>query len=101
MVKFGFAIAGGLSGIIMSVVGFDSGAATQPEGAIDGLRAFFSGLPILGTLTAMYVMRNYDVTEERANETRAELDRREAAKTKNHHPIIKKKNSCLLIRYLH
>ena len=82
MVKFGFAIAGGLSGIIMSVVGFDSGAATQPEGAIEGLRAFFSGLPILGTLTAMYVMRNYDVTEERANETRAELDRREAAKTK-------------------
>jgi glycoside/pentoside/hexuronide:cation symporter, GPH family len=82
MVKFGFAIAGGLSGIIMSIVGFDSGAPTQPEGAIDGLRAFFSGLPILGTLTAMYVMRNYDVTEERANETRAELDRREAAKTK-------------------
>lgn len=82
MVKFGFAIAGGLSGIIMSIVGFDSGAATQPEGAIEGLRAFFSGLPILGTLTAMYVMRNYDVTEERANETRAELDRREAAKTK-------------------
>lgn len=82
MVKFGFAIAGGLSGIIMSIVGFDSGAATQPEAAIDGLRAFFSGLPILGTLTAMYVMRNYDVTEERANETRAELDKREAAKTK-------------------
>jgi len=82
MVKFGFAIAGGLSGIIMSIVGFDSGAATQPEGAIEGLRAFFSGLPILGTLTAMYVMRNYDVTEERANEIRAELDKRKAAKTK-------------------
>jgi len=82
MVKFGFAIAGGLSGVIMSTVGFDSGAATQPEGAIEGLRAFFSGLPILGTLAAMYVMRNYDVTEERANETRAELDRREAAKAK-------------------
>ncbi len=84
MVKFGFAIAGGLSGVIMSIVGFDSGAATQPEGAIDGLRAFFSGLPILGTLTAMYVMRNYDVTEERANATRAELDKREAAKTKKY-----------------
>ncbi|MBL7844277.1 MAG: MFS transporter [Cyclobacteriaceae bacterium] len=82
MVKFGFAIAGGLSGAIMSIVGFDSGAATQPEGAIDGLRAFFSGLPILGTLTAMYVMRNYDVTEERANEMRVELDKRKAAKTK-------------------
>jgi len=81
MVKFGFAIAGGLSGLIMTVVGFDSGAATQPEGAIEGLRAFFSGLPILGTLTAMFVMRDYDVTEERANEIRAELDKRKAAKT--------------------
>lgn len=76
MVKFGFAIAGGLSGVIMSSVGFVSGAETQPEGAIEGLRAFFSGLPIFGTLLAMFVMRNYDVTEERANETRAELDRR-------------------------
>jgi glycoside/pentoside/hexuronide:cation symporter, GPH family len=84
MVKFGFAIAGGLSGVIMSIVGFDSGAATQPEGAIEGLRAFFSGLPILGTLVAMYVMRNYDVTEERANEMRAELDNREQAKTKKY-----------------
>jgi GPH family glycoside/pentoside/hexuronide:cation symporter len=76
MVKFGFAIAGGLSGAIMSFVGFNSGAETQPEGAIEGLRAFFSGLPILGTLVAMYAMRNYDVTEERANEIRAELDKR-------------------------
>ncbi|CAH8282852.1 GPH family glycoside/pentoside/hexuronide:cation symporter [Mariniflexile fucanivorans] len=76
MVKFGFAIAGGLSGLIMSSVGFDSGAAIQPEGAIDGLRLAFSGVPILGTLIAMYVMRNYDVTEERANKIRAELDAR-------------------------
>lgn len=76
MVKFGFAIAGGLSGVIMSSVGFDSGAETQPEGAIDGLRFFFSGLPILGTLAAIYVMRNYDVSEKRAGEIREELDKR-------------------------
>jgi GPH family glycoside/pentoside/hexuronide:cation symporter len=63
MVKFGFAIAGGLSGVIMSSVGFDSGETLQPEGAIDGLRLAFSGIPILGTLIAMYVMRDYDVTE--------------------------------------
>jgi len=81
MVKFGFAIAGGLSGAIMSFVGFNSGAETQPEGAIVGLRVFFSGLPILGTLVAMYVMRNYDVTEERANEIRAELEKRKNRKT--------------------
>lgn len=88
MVKFGFAIAGGLSGAIMSFVGFNSGAETQPEGAIDGLRAFFSGLPILGTLVAMFAMRNYDVTEERANEIRAELDKRKnqtSQKVKSHY----------------
>ena len=88
MVKFGFAIAGGLSGAIMSFVGFNSGAETQPEGAIEGLRAFFSGLPILGTLVAMYAMRNYDVTEERANEIRAELDKRKnqtSQKVKSHY----------------
>jgi len=81
MVKFGFAIAGGLSGVIMSSVGFDSGSQVQPEGAVEGLRAFFSGLPIVGTLIAMFVMRNYDVTEERANEIRAELDRRKEPET--------------------
>lgn len=78
MVKFGFAIAGLLSGAILSLVGFDPSAATQTDEAIWGLRAFYSGLPILGTLIAIYVMRDYDVTEERSNEIRAELDRRAA-----------------------
>jgi GPH family glycoside/pentoside/hexuronide:cation symporter len=76
MVKFGFAIAGGLSGLIMSSVGFDSGVALQPEGAVYGLRLSFSGIPILGTVIAMFVMRGYSVTEESAGKVRAELDRR-------------------------
>ena len=79
MVKFGFAIAGGLTGAIMSLVGFDSMAATQPESAIIGLRLFFSGFPIMGTAIALLVMRNYDVTEERANEVRAILESRKKA----------------------
>lgn len=68
MVKFGFGIAGGLTGVIFSIIGFESGAATQTEEALLGLRLFFSGLPILGTLFAMYIMSSYDLTEERANE---------------------------------
>ncbi|MGB1448842.1 MAG: MFS transporter [Flavobacteriaceae bacterium] len=73
MVKFGFAIAGGLSGAIFSLIGFDASLEVQPESAITGLRLFFSGLPILGTLTAMYIMRNYDISEERANEISEQL----------------------------
>ncbi|TRX21732.1 MFS transporter [Flavobacterium franklandianum] len=76
MVKFGFAIAGLLTGIIMSFVDFHPGAATQTEGAVTGLRLFFSGIPILGTLIAMWVMRNYDLTEEKAREIKKELDDR-------------------------
>jgi GPH family glycoside/pentoside/hexuronide:cation symporter len=76
MVKFGFAIAGLLTGVIMSLVGFKAGAETQAEGAVTGLRLFFSGIPILGTLTAMWVMRNYDLTEAKARAIKKEIEAR-------------------------
>ena len=84
MVKFGFAIAGGLSGIILSVVGFDPEAFAAPIAigevwpGMTGLRLFFSGLPILGTTIAILVMRTYSIDEERANEIRAQLEARKA-----------------------
>jgi GPH family glycoside/pentoside/hexuronide:cation symporter len=76
MVKFGFAIAGLLSGAIMSLVAFTPGAAVQPDGAVDGLRLFYSGVPIVGTLLAMWIMRDYDLDERRAVEVHGELERR-------------------------
>lgn len=78
MVKFGFAIAGLLTGVIMSLVGFKAGAETQAEGAVTGLRIFFSSVPILGTLIAMWVMKNYDLTEAKARAIKKELDARKA-----------------------
>ena len=76
MVKLGFAVAGLLSGAIMAFVAFTPGAAAQPEGAVDGLRLFYSGVPIFGTLLAMWFMRDYDLDEKRAREVHAELERR-------------------------
>jgi glycoside/pentoside/hexuronide:cation symporter, GPH family len=76
MVKFGFAIAGLLSGAIMTLVGFSPDAAVQPEGAVNGLRLFYSGVPIFGTLLALYVMRNYDLSEARSHEIRAAIDKK-------------------------
>lgn len=78
MVKFGFAIAGLLTGVIMAAIGFKSGAPTQTEAAITGLRLSFSGLPILGTLIAIWVMWDYDLSEEKANQIKDELARRKA-----------------------
>ena len=76
MVKLGFAVAGLLSGAIMSFVAFTPGALVQPAGAVDGLRLFYSGVPIFGTLLAIWIMRNYDLDERRAMEVNAELQRR-------------------------
>lgn len=73
MVKFGFAIAGLASGAILDFIGFDPTAASQTEEAIFGLRAFFSGVPVTGTLIALVIMLGYDISEERANEIRAAI----------------------------
>jgi GPH family glycoside/pentoside/hexuronide:cation symporter len=78
MVKFGFAIAGLLTGVIMAAVGFDPNLPIQPEGAVSGLRLCFSGVPILGTLIAIWVMWSYDLTEKKANEIKAELEARKS-----------------------
>ena len=79
MVKLGFAIAGLLSGAIMAWVHFTPGAAVQPAGAVDGLRLAYSGVPIAGTLLALWIMRNYDLDEQRAAETHAALAQRKQA----------------------
>jgi GPH family glycoside/pentoside/hexuronide:cation symporter len=73
MVKFGFAIAGLLTGIIMALVGFNADLPSQSESAITGLRLVYSGIPILGTLVAMWIMKDYDLTEEKSNEIKAQL----------------------------
>jgi GPH family glycoside/pentoside/hexuronide:cation symporter len=77
MVKVGFAIAGALSGLIIAFVGFNPDlVTTEQQSAVDGLHAFFCFFPMTGTLVAMFVMRNYSLTEERANEIRVELAKR-------------------------
>jgi len=74
MVKVGFAIAGALSGVIISVVGFNPDlATTDQQSAVDGLHAFFCFFPMAGTLLAMWVMKDYDITEETAKEVRTKL----------------------------
>jgi GPH family glycoside/pentoside/hexuronide:cation symporter len=79
MVKVGFAIAGGLSGLIITLVGFKPDLATvDQQTAVDGLHAFFCFFPMAGTLLAIYVMRDYSITEESTNQVRAELDTRKS-----------------------
>lgn len=79
MVKFGLAIAGLLSGVILTIIDFNSGAPTQTYETMFNLRLFFSGIPLAGTLIAIWVMLDYDVTEERTQEIRAAINQKKAA----------------------
>lgn len=72
MVKFGLAVAGLLSGAIMALVGFTPDAPNS-EGAILGLRLFYTFFPIAGTLLAIWIMWDYRLTEAVANEIREKL----------------------------
>ncbi|MBO6523916.1 MAG: MFS transporter [Balneolaceae bacterium] len=80
MVKFGFGIAGLLTGAIMTMVGFDVESGSTFGAPMTGLRLFFSGLPIFGTVMAMLIMNGYDLTEEKANEVSAQLAAKKSTK---------------------
>lgn len=88
MVKFGTAVAGLISGLILSLVSFQSNASTQTDETMFWLRIFFVGIPILGTLTALWAMKDYDVDEAKALEVRNLLDKRKA-------PLIKQSSGYL------
>lgn len=81
MVKVGFAIAGALSGVFIWSIGFNPELPTvDQQAAVDGLHLIFCFFPILGTLAAMWIMRDYSVDEARTKNIREQL---EARKTKN------------------
>ena len=79
MVKLGFGVAALLSGAILSFVGFD--AANVTESAVSGMRAFYSLLPIAGVIGALLIMKNYDITEERAAQLKEQLAQKRAELT--------------------
>lgn len=81
MVKVGYAIAGALSGVIITIVGFNPDLATvDQQAAVDGLLSFFCFFPMGGTILAMFVMQSYTITEESANEVSAQLAKNREAK---------------------
>ena len=83
MVKVGFGIAGALSGVIITVVGFNPDlAAIDQQSAVEGLHAFFCFFPMGGTILAMFVMRNYSITEEKSKEITAILAKRKSETNK-------------------
>lgn len=81
VVKLGFAFAGLLSYLILDAINFNGNLPTQTPETIFWLRLFFSVIPIVGTLVAIYFMWNYGITEEKIKSIQQELAVRKAPKT--------------------
>jgi GPH family glycoside/pentoside/hexuronide:cation symporter len=73
MVKLGQAIALVLGGLVLKIVGFDQGAAMQSAETLMNLRIADIVVPAGTAALAIWVMWNYNLTEERALEIKEEL----------------------------
>ena len=74
MVKLGYGIAALLGGLFLMIVGFDADNVT--ESAVTGMRSFYSLLPIAGVISAILIMKNYDISEQKAAEIKKALEER-------------------------
>ena len=76
MVKLGQAIALVLGGLVLKLVGFDQNASMQTVETLTKLRVADIVIPALTAALAIWVMWNYDLSEERALEIKKELEAR-------------------------
>lgn len=77
MVKVGMALAGLLTGVMLKMSGFDVKLATpQSEHTLLLLRIFDVGVPLASSALAIWIITTYEITEAKAYDIRAELERR-------------------------
>jgi GPH family glycoside/pentoside/hexuronide:cation symporter len=73
MVKLGQAIALFLGGAVLKMVGFDQNATVQTVETLTQLRLADILIPVVTAALAIWVMYNYDLTEEKATRIQEEL----------------------------
>ncbi len=76
MVKLGQGLALVLGGFVLKMVGFDQNSATQAASTITNLRVADILIPIATASLAIFIMWNYDLSEEKAIEIKKELVKR-------------------------
>ena len=77
VVKLGMAAALAGGGFLLNATGFDVALeGAQTDGTILLMRAFDAFIPAVTSLIAIWAVASYGITEEVANQNRAELERR-------------------------
>ncbi len=73
MVKLGQGLALVLGGWVLKIIGFDANVAVQSTETMTNLRLFDIFIPIITAAIAIWVMWDYNLSEERAKEIKEEL----------------------------
>ena len=83
VIKVGMAAALAAGGFMLNWTGFDVELAAQSADTILWLRILDAVVPAMTSVLAIYLMSRFEITEERAHEVRAELDKRKAIADKS------------------
>jgi len=82
MVKVGMALAGLLTGVLLTTSGFDVAlGAGQTDATLFYLRLFDVGIPLVTSAIALAIMSRYEITEQLAHDIRVELEFRRGKMT--------------------
>jgi len=73
MVKLGQGIALVLAGWVLKIIGFDAGKAVQSTETMTNLRLFDIFIPVITAAIAIWVMWDYNLSEEKAREIKEKL----------------------------
>jgi GPH family glycoside/pentoside/hexuronide:cation symporter len=76
MVKLGQGIALVLGGWVLKIIGFDAGQAIQSAETMVNLRLFDIFIPVITAAIALWVMWDYNLSEEKAKEIKEKLEAR-------------------------
>lgn len=76
MVKLGQGIALVLGGLVLKLIGFDQKLSQQTHETLTNLRIADISIPAITAALAIWVMWNYDLTEDKAKEIKNELVKR-------------------------
>jgi glycoside/pentoside/hexuronide:cation symporter, GPH family len=77
--KVGIALGIGASGWILQFTGFDAKQPVQSEQALFMIRAFLTGIPVVGLSIALVAIRRFELTPHRMQEIRMQLEERRGA----------------------
>lgn len=76
VLKFSFVIGFMISGPLIEATGFDANLDVQNEGVFTSMRLSFIAIPLVAILIAMFFLKKFPITAEKAAEMREKLEER-------------------------